>query len=168
MKAFAQLIVQLDQTNKTNAKVQHLADYFEVAKDEDKVWVIALFTGRRLRRAIKTTLLREWASELTDIPLWLVEESYHIVGDLAETLSLVLPPLVETDREEKSLAEWMRFLKRLKDMDDEEATGIIAAGLESANGPGAVCFQQAHDGRLSAGGLAKAHDPRSGQTDRSG
>ncbi len=120
MKAFAQLIVHLDQTNKTNAKVQHLADYFEVAKDEDKVWVIALFTGRRLRRAVKTTLLREWASELTDIPLWLVEESYHIVGDLAETLSLVLPPPVETDREEKSLAEWMRFLKRLKDMDDEE------------------------------------------------
>ena len=120
MEAFARLITQLDQTNKTNAKVAHLADYFAEAPDEDKLWVIALFAGRRFRKVVKTSLMREWASELTDIPLWLVEDSYHVVGDLAETLSLLLPPPTETEREERSLAEWMAYLKKLQQQDDEE------------------------------------------------
>jgi len=120
MRQFAHLITQLDQTNKTNAKVAHLADYFATAPDEDKLWVMALFTGRRFRKVVKTSLMREWASELTGIPLWLVEDSYHVVGDLAETLSLVLPPPTETEREDKSLAEWMAYLKQLQAQDDEE------------------------------------------------
>ncbi|HET8735498.1 MAG TPA: ATP-dependent DNA ligase, partial [Pricia sp.] len=91
MKNFAQLIKTLDSTNKITIKVQALADYFEVAADTDKVWTIAILSHRRPPRPVNTTLLREWASELADIPLWLLEESYHIVGDLAETIALVVP-----------------------------------------------------------------------------
>jgi DNA ligase 1 len=119
MQAFARLITELDQTNKTNAKVAALVQYFDQAPDEDKLWAMALFTGRRFRKVVKTSLMREWASELTDIPLWLVEDSYHVVGDLAETLSLILPPPTDTDRAEKSLAEWMAYLKELQTQDDE-------------------------------------------------
>lgn len=91
MKAFAQLIKELDSTNKTNQKVAALANYFKEAKDSDKVWTIALLSHRRPKRPVNTTLLRAWATELANIPLWLFEESYHIVGDLAETIALVLP-----------------------------------------------------------------------------
>ncbi|MEL7532370.1 MAG: ATP-dependent DNA ligase [Bacteroidota bacterium] len=117
MKHFAQLVSSLDQTTKTNAKIAALVAYLEVASDADKLWAMALFSGRRPRRAVKTTLLREWASEMTGIPLWLVEDSYHIVGDLAETLSLLLPA-PENDRVERSLTDWMAYLADLKDMDD--------------------------------------------------
>ncbi|MFK7921566.1 MAG: ATP-dependent DNA ligase [Bacteroidia bacterium] len=117
MKHFAQLVTRLDQTNKTNAKIAALVAYLEVASDADKVWAMALFSGRRPKRAVKTTLLREWASEMTGIPLWLVEDSYHIVGDLAETLSLLLPA-PDHDRVERSLQEWMHYLAELKKMDD--------------------------------------------------
>src|SRR5690606_4100301 len=46
---------------------------------------------RRPKRPVNTPLLRLWATEISGIPLWLFEESYHIVGDLAETIALILP-----------------------------------------------------------------------------
>ena len=119
MQHFSNLVLQLDQTNKTNAKITALVNYLEVADDKDKLWAIAMFSGRRPRRNVKTTLLREWASEYSGIPLWLLEESYHIVGDLAETLAHILPPPNE-NREEKSLTEWISFLISMKDMEEEE------------------------------------------------
>lgn len=117
MKLFASLFAKLDQTNKTNAKVSHLIDYLNEAEDADKIWAIALFSGHKPRRAVKTSLLRAWASDLSGIPLWLLEESYHIVGDLAETLALILPP--PHSPAQRSLASWMEFLVELGKMKDE-------------------------------------------------
>lgn len=91
MKEFAALFTALDQTTKTNAKVAALAGYFQNAPEDDRMWTIALLSGRRPKRTVTTTRLREWASELAGLPLWLFEESYPIVGDLAETIALILP-----------------------------------------------------------------------------
>ena len=91
MEAFAKLVRQLDTNTKTNAKVAALADYFRSAPDTDKVWTIAILSHRRPPRPVNTRLLREWAAELAGIPAWLFEESYHIVGDLAETIALIVP-----------------------------------------------------------------------------
>ena len=101
MKDFAQLIKKLDSTNKTNEKVAALTAYFQNANDEDKLWTIAILSHRRPNRPVNTTLLRLWATEISGIPLWLFEESYHIVGDLAETIALILPTSEEYS--EKSL-----------------------------------------------------------------
>lgn len=119
MKHFAQLITELDQTTKTTAKIAALVRYLEQADDSDKLWAIALFSGRRPKRAVKTTLLREWAAELSGVPLWLVEESYHTVGDLAETLALLLPGPV-ADRSTRSLTEWMAYLGELSVQEESE------------------------------------------------
>lgn len=91
MKNFAALFNAVDQTTKTTVKVAALAEYFTTAAEEDRLWTVALFSGRRPKRAVTTTKLREWASEASGVPLWLFEDSYAIVGDLAETISLVLP-----------------------------------------------------------------------------
>ncbi|WP_282164526.1 ATP-dependent DNA ligase [Cellulophaga baltica] len=118
MKNFASLIKTLDSTTKTNTKVAALAEYFAKASDTDKVWTIAILSHRRPPRPVNTTLLRQWASELSNIPLWLFEESYHIVGDLAETIALVIPsnPL-QTD---KSLTEFSEEMILLKKKSEEE------------------------------------------------
>ena len=118
MKNFASLIKTLDSTTKTNTKVAALAEYFAKASDTDKVWTIAILSHRRPPRPVNTTLLRQWASELSNIPLWLFEESYHIVGDLAETIALVIPsnPL-QTD---KSLTEFLEEMILLKKKSEEE------------------------------------------------
>lgn len=126
MKEFARLFTRIDQTTKTTNKVAALAEFFETAQDADKLWCVALFSGRRPRRVITTSVLREWAAERAGIPLWLFEESYPIVGDLAETISLVLPP-TET-HEERPLSGWIAELKRLSAADDEtRKAGVIAA-----------------------------------------
>jgi DNA ligase 1 len=89
--AFADLVVRLGSSTKTNDKLDALSDYFSVADSRDKVWVIALFTDRKPKRPVNTTLLAQWCVELANLQWWLFEESYHVVGDLAETISLLLP-----------------------------------------------------------------------------
>lgn len=91
MKQFAELFRKIDESNKTNAKVEALVDYFGKADDRDKLWAIAIMSHRRPKRPVNTTLLRVWAAMEADIPAWLFEETYHVVGDLAETITLVLP-----------------------------------------------------------------------------
>ncbi len=126
MKRFAALFQALDQTTKTNAKVAALADYFGTAPDADKLWTIALFSGRRPKRAITVTRLREWAAERAGIPLWLFEESYPIVGDLAETIALVLP--APTRDSDMALADQIAEIKSLAAVEDEDRkTAILAA-----------------------------------------
>ena len=92
MKGFAALITKLGTSTKTTEKLEALTEYFATAKDADKVWVIALFSGRRPKRIISSGFLQLWCMEMTNLPAWLFEESYHTVGDLAETIALLLPP----------------------------------------------------------------------------
>ncbi|MEM7719742.1 MAG: ATP-dependent DNA ligase [Pseudomonadota bacterium] len=126
MKRFAKLFQALDQTTKTNAKVAALADYFTEAPDDDKLWTIAVFSGRRPKRAITVTRLREWAAEHAGIPLWLFEESYPIVGDLAETIALVLPPPRTSG--DMSLAQQIEEVRALSTAEEEiRKTAILAA-----------------------------------------
>ncbi|MCA9430381.1 MAG: cisplatin damage response ATP-dependent DNA ligase, partial [Candidatus Omnitrophica bacterium] len=82
---------RLDETTRTNEKVAALVEYFQTAPPERAAYALSFLTGNRVKRAVNTRLLREWAAEAAGIPLWLLEESYHHVGDLAETLALILP-----------------------------------------------------------------------------
>lgn len=123
MKNFAQLIKILDSTNKTNVKVKALSNYFILASDEDKVWTIAILSHRRPPRPVNTTLLRQWASELANIPLWLFEESYHIVGDLAETIALVVPSSKTSTK--KSLTQFLQEMIALKKKSDKEKQAYL-------------------------------------------
>lgn len=123
MKNFAQLIKTLDSSNKTSVKVDALTEYFRKAGDSDKVWTIALLSHRRPPRPVNTTLLRLWANELAEIPLWLFEESYHIVGDLAETIALIIP--TTTAHTEKTLTEFLQEIIALKKKTDEEKRAYL-------------------------------------------
>jgi DNA ligase-1 len=111
MQQFATLFKALDQTTKTNAKVAALAGYFQEAPEDDKLWTIALLSGRRPKRTLAVSKLREWAAEVAGVPLWLFEESYPIVGDLAETIALILPE--PKARSTKSLSGWIADIKVL-------------------------------------------------------
>ena len=91
MRRFTQLYLELDESNRTTEKVAALERYFREAPPEDAAWGLAFLTGNRPPRAVNSTLLREWAAEAAGIPVWLLEECYDAVGDLSETVALVLP-----------------------------------------------------------------------------
>ena len=129
MKHFAELISTLESTNKTNAKIDAMVHYLNAAPENDKLWFLALFTGKRPKRPVNTNLLKLWALEIIQLPEWLFLESYSSVGDLGETLSLILPP-PENDIQ-KSLSQWMTELIHLKDQTDEEKKRYVT---ESWNG----------------------------------
>jgi len=123
MKHFASLITHLDQSNKTKDKLAALSQFFHTASDSDKVWAIANFTHRRPKRQIATKQLREWCMEMSAIPDWLFEECYHTVGDLAETISLLLP--LPTQTHELDLSAWIQKLQNLKGLDDEDKKAFL-------------------------------------------
>ncbi|MEM1389304.1 MAG: ATP-dependent DNA ligase [Pseudomonadota bacterium] len=123
MKDFAQLFARLDQTTRTNAKVDALAQYFTDASDDDRIWTIALLSGRRPKRTVNATILREWAAKKAQIPLWLFEESYPIVGDLAETIALTLPP--NSRSSDHSLTHWITQLRRLPTLEEAARQALI-------------------------------------------
>lgn len=89
MDRFIHLYTTLDQTNRIGDKLAALRAYFSSAPAEDAAWALTFLTGKSGVRAISSTALRGWMAEEAGLPLWLVEESYDAVGDLAETAALL-------------------------------------------------------------------------------
>jgi len=91
VKRFAELYAAIDSTTATSAKTAALVKYFAEVPARDAAWAAWFLTGHRPRQAVKTRNLHTWAAETAGLPLWLFEESYDAVADLAETIALVLP-----------------------------------------------------------------------------
>ncbi len=105
MKGFADLYALLDETTKTGAKVEALRRYFATAPPADAAWAVYFLIGRKPRQVVATGRLRAWAAEAAGIPDWLFQESYDAVGDIAETIALLLPPPEKSS--DRPLAEWI-------------------------------------------------------------
>ncbi|MEK1940731.1 MAG: ATP-dependent DNA ligase [Pseudomonas sp.] len=105
MKAFAELYARLDGTTSSNAKLHALQEYFASADPADAAWAVYFLSGGKPRQVVPTRLLRELASRLAGLSEWLFEESYQAVGDLAETISLLLPEAAHST--EHGLAWWL-------------------------------------------------------------
>ncbi|GGC65485.1 ATP-dependent DNA ligase [Pedobacter quisquiliarum] len=149
MKRFSELIQQLETSNKTNDKIAALVDYFSNADDRDKPYVIAMFTGKKPKRPVNTALLRSWATELSGIPPWLFQESYSSVGDLSETIALVLPPPEKiTDRK---LHEWIKDLAALTGKPDDVKKSFILDAWNSLATPERFIFNKLISGNFRIG-----------------
>jgi DNA ligase 1 len=125
MKLFAQLVKVLGTSTKTTDKLEALVHYFSNADDKDKVWVIALFSGRKPKRAVNSTQLVTWSCEVAQVPGWLFGESYHTVGDLAETISLLLPEGHSTEEENKHLYYYLEQFRAIEKQDENTRRTFI-------------------------------------------
>jgi DNA ligase 1 len=123
MKAFADLIRILSNSTKTNEKLDALSNYFSTADARDSLWVLALFTGRRPKRTVNSTQLSTWCLQVTNLEPWLFEECYHTVGDLAETIALLLPP--GKNIATHPLHYWLEQLIKLQDAPEPEKQSFI-------------------------------------------
>src|SRR5262245_8170820 len=101
-----------------------MARYFIAAEPADAAWAIFFLSGRKIRQVVPTRKLASWAIEAAEIQPWLFEESYHAVGDLAETIALLLPsPERSSDR---PLHQWVTgVLLPLRGQDEPEQRRIL-------------------------------------------
>lgn len=105
MKAFVDLYTALDSTTSSRNKLAALTAYFRSVPPEDGAWAVYFLAGGKPRQIIPVKFLKQFAREAAGIPEWLFDESYQAVGDLAETIALLLPE--SPHRDERGLAQWM-------------------------------------------------------------
>lgn len=112
MRAFSELYEELDTTTSTNLKVAAMVRYFQSAPPADAAWAAYVLSGHRLKRFIGPVLLYRWLIEACGLPEWLVTESYAGVGDLAETIALLMEAAAPTSAgsvrpADASLSDWI-------------------------------------------------------------
>ena len=135
MKAFAALYAELDASTGTLDKVAALRRYFQTAPAADAAWALYFLAGGKPRQTVPTALLRATACREASLPDWLFEESYQAVGDLAETITHVLPPAA-TQRE-LGLAAWMeQRLLPLRGQNSELQADALALWWRELDAPG--------------------------------
>ena len=88
MKLFSSALNDCLQEPKTNEKIQILANYFNTESLANGVVAFHLLIGENYGRFCSGKIMREWCSELTALPLWLIDESYESLGDNSETIAL--------------------------------------------------------------------------------
>jgi DNA ligase-1 len=126
VRHLAGLYDAIDRTTSTLGKLAALRGYFQEAPPADAAWALYFLTGRRLTRLVAPSLLWQWALEESELPPWLFEESYAAVGDLAETIALLLGRAEPASSDDLTLARWMdERLLRLRGLGADEQRGCV-------------------------------------------
>jgi DNA ligase-1 len=126
MKAFTDLYLQIDSTTKTNEKVEALVRYFETASAEDAAWAVYFLIGRKLKRVVDAPRLRAWAATEAGVPDWLFAECYDAVGDVAETIALLLADSSLDRSQTRSLTDWIEHtLIPLREADESNRRAML-------------------------------------------
>ncbi len=94
MQAFVRLMAALETPSEGPAT---LGSYLSHATPADAAWAVYLLAGGKLRQAAPAALLRQTAQAAAGLDDWLFEASHAAVGDLAETIALVLPKVLPVD-----------------------------------------------------------------------
>lgn len=140
MKAFSALVSKIERTSENHVKSEILADFLRTSPKQDSLWAIALFSGKRPKRAATTAQLREWATEAANLPPWLFEDCQSVVGDIAETCALILP--TPAQRSDNSLSHWAEELAEILRSPTEMRKAKIIAACEQLDAPERYLFNK--------------------------
>jgi DNA ligase-1 len=150
LKGFAALYEAIDRTTRTNEKVEAMVRYFAAAPPADAAWAVSFLSGERPKRLLPARRLAAWAGERTGIAEWLFDECYAAVGDLAETIALLLPPASEKD--EGSLDDWVTgALLPLAGAAEATQRAAIEAAWERLEGTSRFLWNKLITGELRVG-----------------
>jgi DNA ligase-1 len=150
MKKFAQLFEAIDSSTSTKAKTAAMAEYFTRADARDAAWAAWFLTGHKPRQAVPTRRLATWAAEIASLPLWLFEESYDAVGDLAETIALILPPA--THASDEPLHVWVEErLIALRELAEAEQRARLESYWTQLEGTERFVFNKLITGNFRVG-----------------
>ena len=154
MRRFADLYRRLDRSTATSDKRAALLDYFRSAPPEDAAWALWLLSGGKIGGAKAKIAgsgeLRAWISGESGVEPWLVDDCYSQVGDLAETLALLLddPP----SRDDAPLHAWIEDrLLAVAGRDEAVRRAAVVSGWRSLDRDGRLVFNKLLTGALRVG-----------------
>ena len=150
MQRFTELYTLLDRTMRTSEKVLALEAYFAAAPPADAAWALFFLIGNTTPRGVSTARLREWLAEAAGLPLWLVEESYDAVGDLAETLALLVPPHEEVAAQPLHVIVEQKVLA-LKAMPPEDQQALVRQTWRELSQPQCLVWHKLITGEFRVG-----------------
>lgn len=155
MKRFAALYRTLDRSTGTLDKRAALVAYFRSAPPFDAAWALYLLAGGKVAstrmRIASSGELREWITDTAGIADWLVADSYDHVGDLAETLALLLDDPI-TEAADLPLAEWIeQRLLPIANQDVEVRKACIVQAWRSLAFDERLVFNKLLTGALRVG-----------------
>lgn len=151
MRAFAALYDAIDATTSTQAKVEALAAYFRDAPAGDAAWAIAFLVGRRPKRLVRAPDVRAWAAEEARVPDWLFEECHAQAGDLAETISLLVPETAG-EGDDASLETWVTArLLPLATLEGEAQRAALVGAWHALAGTARFVFNKMVTGSFRVG-----------------
>ena len=90
MRRFAALREALDRAATPEDARAELVTYFRLADAAEAASALRLLTGPRPPRIVAGRELAVWACERAQVPAWLFDRCREVVGDLSETIALVL------------------------------------------------------------------------------
>jgi DNA ligase-1 len=150
VKSFAALYAELDETTKTGEKVDALAAYFASTPPADTAWAVHFLSGRRPKRLVGARKLAAWAMDAADVPEWLFAECYESVGDLAETISLLLPDSGASS--DRPLRHWVEErLLPLRGEDEAAQRAEVQRAWAELDGPQAYVWNKLITGSFRVG-----------------
>lgn len=151
MRDFAALYAALDSSTKTNEKVRAMAEAFRHAAPADAMWMVFFLSGRRLKRLVKSPSLQRWAAEAAGIPEWLFGECYDAVGDLSETIALILPTPSAVEHPQ-GLREWVtERVAPIADMDEAAQRDAVLSAWQALNSGERFVFNKLLTGSFRVG-----------------
>ncbi len=154
MQRFAALYRDLDRSTATLDKRAALIAYFRDAPAADAAWALWLLSGGKLSGASKianTRELRDWIVAESGLADWVVDDCHDHVGDLAETLALLLDDPVHPSPE-VPLSEWIeQRLLPVSGQDVELRRAVVVAAWRTLDFDERLLFNKLLTGALRVG-----------------
>ena len=152
MRRFAALYQSLDRSTSLNDKRDAVAAYLAESPPEDAAWGLAILSGHKLARIANSTELRDWIAAESGYPAWLVDESYAHVGDLGETLTLLVDEPGRPDRSDRPLRAWIEdTLLPVAGAEPEQRRAVVVQAWRCLCEPERLVFNKLLTGSLRVG-----------------
>ena len=150
MKNFAELFAQLDASTSNNSKLLALQNYFQDADPADSAWAVYFLAGGKPRRLVPTKVLRQLILDVDAVPEWMFDECYEAVGDLAETITLLLPE--SNHQSSEGLAHWVENkLLPLRSVGVEDLSARLLSLLDELDKQSQLVFIKLITGNFRVG-----------------
>ncbi len=157
MLAFAALYDAIDASTALTDKRAALVRGLRAMPAADAAWAVHLLAGGKIGGAKAGKIaasgeLRRWLCEESGHPEWLIEDSYAHVGDLAETIALLLECAGEaSDGDAPGLAEEIARLRAVAGRDEAARRAAVVAGWRRWRGSARFVYTKLLTGALRVG-----------------